>query len=439
VTAKQVLSVLAAALVSMSGRLLAQHEAHRPLPGTPLGIVEGRVGSGTTWLPDSSAHQMRRFARGTWTIDLHGAVIVHYLNQGTKRGAVEFGVTDWEMLSASRSVAGGLLRLRAMTSLEPLSLGGSGYALLLQTGGTWRHSPLHDRQHPHSAVGEASVAYERSLSADVALSLYAAPVGEPALGPVSYRHRPSASVDPTAPLSLHWQDASHQSFGVVTAGLYGRAIRIEGSAFNAREPDETHPVADFRDARLDSYAGRISWAPSGRVVASGWWGYLGAHGRLDLTTRMHRYGASVLSELPGPGGGRWTSAAIWGVNVHHHGAASHAVIHGGANGSPHQKSSSVLLESTLDVDSATSLFTRIERVEKNGEELGFLGGDLSVLYDVRAVALGVSRRVASARGAELTLGVRGTLNLVPKSLEATYGTRRPLGMVLFSQLRPRGR
>lgn len=379
---------------------------------------------------------MRRFARGAWTFDLHGAVTAHYLSQGTKRGAREFGITDWEMLSASRSLGGGRLRLRAMTSFEPLSLGGSGYALLLQTGGTWRHSPLRDRQHPHNAIGEASAAFEKALGGEAAFSLYAAPVGEPALGPVSYRHRPSATADPTAPLSLHWQDASHQSFGVVTAGVYGRTVRLEGSAFNARESDETRPIMDFRDARLDSYSGRVSWAPNGRLVASGWWGFLGAHNRLDLTTRMHRYGAALLSETRGPGGGRLASALIWGVNVHHHGAASHAVIHGGATGSPHQKSSSVLLESTLGLGSATSLFTRVERVEKNGEELGFLGGDLTVLYDVRALALGISRRVAAVRGTALALGVRGTLSLVPQSLEATYGTRRPMGLVAFMHLGP---
>jgi len=267
------------ALAFTSGRLLAQHNAHRPGAGLPLGVAEGRMGSGTAWLPDSSPHRMRRFAVGAWTMDLHGAAFAHYLNQGTNRGATEFGITDWEMLSASRAIVGGVIRVRAMTSLEPLSLGGSGYAVLLQTGGTWRHAPLRDRQHPHNATVESSASFERGIGDNLALSLYAAPVGEPALGPASFRHRPSAAADPTAPLSLHWQDASHQSFGVLTAGVYGRTVRLEGSAFHAREPDETHPLVDFRASPLESDRRRISWAPTWRPGRTGRGGHLRAAGR----------------------------------------------------------------------------------------------------------------------------------------------------------------
>ena len=52
------------------------------------------------------------------------------------------------------------------------------------------------------------------------------------------RHRPSAADDPFPPLGHHSQDALHGSHGVVTLGAYGRRLKVEGSAFNAREPDE---------------------------------------------------------------------------------------------------------------------------------------------------------------------------------------------------------
>ena len=35
---------------------------------------------------------------------------------------------------------------------------------------------------------------------------------------------------------------------------------------------------------------------------------------------------------------------------------------------------------------------RIEGVRKSGDELGFLGGDVTLLYDVRSYVLGVMRR-----------------------------------------------
>ena len=179
-----------------------------------------------------------------------------YVNQGTKSGDTQTGVTDWEMMMAKRAVSNGTLRFTLMTSIEPLTLGGSGYPLLLQTGGTYQHAFLHDRQHPHNAMMELSAAYDYPIADRVVVSVYAAAVGEPASGPVASMHRPSAESDPLARIVHHWQDASHQSFGVFTLGVNTRTLKFEASAFNPREPDEHHLFMDYRGARLDSYSGR---------------------------------------------------------------------------------------------------------------------------------------------------------------------------------------
>lgn len=432
---------LAAASLGPGTRLSAQHDmasmrSHPPPMTTALGIPMSRSGSGTSWMPDSSGLRAVMLARGSWMFMLQGAVNALYIDQRTKRGDRQVGVTDWEMLMAMRSVRGGTLRVNAMTSMEPFTLGGSGYPLLLQTGGTYRHSPLHDRQHPHSALMELTAMYERAFARDAAWFVYTGAVGEPALGPVSYMHRPSAGDDPLAPLAHHWQDANHESFGVVTAGVNTRTLRVEGSAFNPRESDEHHPVADYRGARLDSYAGRVSWAPLPSVVASSWWGYLDSHERLDPTARMHRYGASLLTSSRGIRGGRLSSTVVWSMNLHHHGATSHAILHGGPGASPHHHSSSMLAEAKLGIGTRASLFARGERVMKNGEELGFLGGDLTALYDVRTLTAGASRQLTNIGPLGLSLGARGSLNFVPASLLATYGTRRPAGFAVYGTLRP---
>lgn len=367
---------------------------------------------------------------------LQGTANALYVEQRTKRGDRQAGMTDWEMLMAMRTLGGGTLRLNAMTSMEPFTLGGNGYPLLLQTGGTFRHSPLHDRQHPHSALMELAAAYERAFTHDIAWFIYAGGVGEPALGPVSYMHRPSASDDPLAPIGHHWQDASHESFGVVTAGVNTRTLRLEGSAFNPRESDEHHPVVDFRGARLDSYSARASWAPAPTIVASSWWGYLGSHERLDPTARMHRYGASVLTTSRGIRGGQWSSGFVWAMNLHHHGATSHAILHGGPGASPHHHASSMLAETGLGIGTRTRVFARAERVMKNGEELGFLGGDLTALYDVRTYTAAVTRQLVNLGPVGVSLGVRASLNFVPASLFATYGTRTPAGFAIYGSIRP---
>jgi hypothetical protein len=283
---------------------------------------------------------------------------------------------------------------------------------------------------------ELAAMYERAFVRRAALFVYAGAVGEPALGPVSFMHRPSAENDPLSPVGHHWQDANHQTFGVVTVGVNTRTVRLEGSAFNPREPDENHQVVDYRDAKLDSYSGRVSWTPSPRMVASTWWGYLGSHERLDPTARMHRYGGSLLTSAPGMRGGAWSSALVWAMNLHHHGGNSHAILHGGPGASPHHHSSSMLAETNLGVGRRTAVFARAERVMKNGEELGFLGGDLTALYEVRVLTGGVSRQIASVGPAGFSVGARGSVNFVPVSLLATYGTRTPTGFAVYANLRP---
>ena len=85
-------------------------------------------------------------------------------------------------------------------------------------------------------------------------------VGEPALGPPAFPHRVSALPNPLSPIAHHWLDATHITFGVVTAGVYDAKWKAEMSVFNGREPDERRYDFDF--AALDSVAGRVWFLPT---------------------------------------------------------------------------------------------------------------------------------------------------------------------------------
>src|SRR6185437_9103952 len=218
----------------MPGMRAGGHDMSHGMNG-PLGLSHVRMGSGTSWMPDSSPMHA---AHRTWdglTVMLHGVAFGQYDDQGSMRGDHQLGIVDWEMLMAMRRIGAGQLHLHAMVSLEPLTLGAKGYPLLLQTGESYRGQPLHDRQHPHDAIMELAAMFQQPVSHGVALEFYGGVAGEPALGPVAFMHRPSAQSDPLAPLGHHWQDATHISFGVVTAGIYSRAVKLEGSVFNGRE------------------------------------------------------------------------------------------------------------------------------------------------------------------------------------------------------------
>jgi hypothetical protein len=345
-----------------------------------------------------------------------------YADHGSLRGDQKPGLRDWEMFQPAKALAG-KLTFRAMTSVAGL-IDHEGTPSLLQTGGAYRHGYIHDRQHPEDVVMEAAAELRLGRT-----FIYVAPVGAPALGPAPYMHRPSAAPDPTAPIGHHWQDATHVSYGVATAGLRGRGLTLEASVFNARESDFKSAWPDWSHGHLDSFSGRASYR-AGAIGVSSWWGYLKEHDPLAPAMQMHRYGASASLDR-----GRSSSLAVWGMNVHHHDGQSHLLLHGDPNASPHTRSSSLLLESTFSLGAKTALFGRTERVMKDGEELGFSGGDLTKLHEIRTIALGARRDVASVAFARLALGARGAISFLPSDLELAYGTRSPKGLDVFLQAR----
>jgi hypothetical protein len=119
---------------------------------------------------------------------------------------------------------------------------------------------------------EAAATYSHDLSPDSSLYLYVGLPGEPALGPTAFMHRLSGMDDPEAPLAHHWLDSTHVSWGVATAGYTWRGVKLEGSAFNAREPDQFH--YNMQTGSLDSYALRATLNPTANLSMQGSFGRL---------------------------------------------------------------------------------------------------------------------------------------------------------------------
>ena len=419
---------VAAALAFVAGvarLLLAQMDVQHPMTMNqgPLGIPETRMGSGTSWLPDASPMHATHVRLGGWTVMLHGEGFLQYDRQGGSRGSDQLGFINWAMAAASRPLGRGQLQLRAMLSAEPWTIGSRGYPLLVQSGEAYQGAPLHDRQHPHDLFMELAALYERPVARSLGLSLYLAPVGEPAVGPVAFPHRPSAADDPLAPISHHWQDGSHITFGVVTAGVFTRNVKLEASWFNGREPDENRTNFDYAGRRLDSYSARLTVNPGPRWSLSAWYAYLKSPEGLHPDESLHRIGAAALSTQPVGTGGTWSGALIYGAN---------AQIRTG------RLASSVLVESTVDLDGTNSLFGRVEYVRKSAEELVIPSVPPTTQYDVGALALGYLRAVGKVGGLAAGVGVRGSINFLPASFEALYGSRAPTGFAIYLRLRPAG-
>jgi len=376
-----------------------------PTPSNVLGIPDARAGSGTAWLPDSAPMHAAHFTAGRWTLMVHGIVAPLYDAQRGPRGDEQFTLINWGMLTARRPLGGGSLALRAMASADPWTVGSRGYPLLLQSGESYNGAPLVDRQHPHDLWIELAALWERPIARNLAASFYVAAVGEPAVGPPAFQHRPSAQSDPFGPLGHHWQDATHITYGAVTAGLFSQRLKVEASAFNGRESDAKRTDFDFR--KIDSYGARVAALPSPRWALSAWYAYLDTPEELHPDESIHRYGASVLTTH-----GRLNAALIWGANAELGGATSH----------------SVLVEGDFEAMRGHHLFMRVEYVQKTGEDLVVAPGT----YDLGSIVLGYLKEWGV-----FSVGVRGSVGFVPTSLETDYGSRTPPGVALYARWRPR--
>ena len=412
-------AILAAPLILAHGETesYAQHEGHDGEPG-PLGIPMTRHGSGTGWLPDDSPMSGFHFTAGGWRLMLHGNLFAGYDAQASDAGDGAFMSVNWLMPMASRDLAGGELTLRAMLSLEPLTVGDQGYPLLVQTGETFEGEPLVDRQHPHDLFMEIAGLYTREFVPGIGFQVYGGPAGEPALGPVAFPHRPSAMADPMAPITHHWLDSTHITYGLATAGLLIHFARLEGSWFNGREPDEDRYDLDLRG--FDSYAVRFSVNPhpmwSGQVSH----GYLDSPEALEPDVSIRRTTASV-GHARRLSRGRWDTTVAWGRNDPDDGPGDDAG----------------LVETAVDLGAWGVTFARGEVVRKRGHDFGMEGAMEEVALPVGAVAIGHVHPILTLGQLEARLGARGAVSFVGEALAPRYGTDTPVGGMIYLQLVPK--
>jgi hypothetical protein len=383
-----------------------------------------RDGSGTSWLPDASPMYGVMLNSGKWSYMLHGNIDVRYTKQdlGNKgsRGSDQFDAPNWFMGMAQRPVGqNGLLHFNLMLSLDRLTEGGNGYPLLFQTGESWSGVPLYDRQHPHDLFSELSASYAYAFSKNTDISLYVGYPGEPALGPVAFMHRPSAMSNPDAPISHHWADATHITFGVATIGFRFYNFKIEASSFNGKEPDENR--YNFDKPRFDSWSGRLNYNPSANWALQVSHGFIKSPEALHPDENIYRTTVSATYSLPFGDEKTFNATALWGLNKTP-----------GQNGD-----NSALLEGDLRIK-GWALYTRYEFVQKTTEELVInpaIYGD-ETIFQINAVTLGLNYDVAKIGPLNLAAGGQLTWYAAASQLNSLYG-KNPMGGEVFLRLYPR--
>ena len=153
--------------------------------------------------------------------------------------------------------------------------------------------------------------------------------------------------NPDAPIGHHWQDATHITFGVVTAGFSFGKAKIEASAFNGTEPNENR--WNFDKPRLNSFSGRLSFNPTKNWAFQISHGYLKNPEPLEPEIRiLRKTTASAIYNKMFDENHNWASTFVWGQNH--------------ANG---ESTNSILFESNYDFYK-NAVFGRVETVQKSG-------------------------------------------------------------------------
>jgi hypothetical protein len=326
------------------------------------------------------------------------------------------------MLMAQRSLYRGVFTARVMLSAEPATVTDRRYPLLFQQGETAFGIAIADGQHPHNLFMEVAALYDLKLGERTLLSFYAAPVGDPAIGPTAYGHRASALENPVGTLGHHQEDSTHISDDVLTVGLTYRVVRIEASGFHGREPNENRWI--ITQGGIDSWSSRLTIQPGKNWSGQYSFARIKSLEALFPTENQDRMTASVMYNRP-LHDGNWASTLLWG-----------------RTSSLEDRSifNSFLLESTVRFRKSNYAWTRLESAERSNELIlgenplppGFIERPIG---QVQAYSFGYDHdfnlipHIASAFGGQFT-----TYG-VPDTLKPIYGSH-PFGLALFVRLRP---
>lgn len=407
-------------------------DVHQHVDVTAPLLTPTKESSGTGWLPAATPMYGTHRPWRDWDLRFDGVAAVEFLAEPRDRHRTggddtrEAGSVNWGMAMARRNVGRGRFGIRTMFSAEPWTVSRCGPISFLATGEVCDGDTIHDRQQPHDLFMELAVDYERPLRGEWRWQVYAGLAGEPALGPPGYTHRLSARVNPMAPITHHWLDSTHVAYGVVTLGLHNQRWKVEASAFNGREPDNSRVDVDL--GAFDSFAARISFLPTERLALQ----VSGAHLRdawtdfpfpnQDPATRLT---ASAIYHVPLGTTGLWATTLAFGTN---HARELVAV------GVLDATTAAALLESSLTLADRHTFFGRAEVGGMPAHHLHAHEFSDSV-FTIGKLQGGYIRSFGAWRGVVPGIGGTAAISLIPPALAPRYSGRVAPSFGVYVSLR----
>lgn len=385
-----------------------------PMQGMYGPYLMSREASGTSWQPDSTPNEGIEEMIGGSMWMFHGFVNGIYDHQSGPRGGTKWFSNSMGMAMGQRSLGPGTLGIRGMISLDPL-MGKRGYPLLLATGETANgRTPLVDRQHPHDLFMELAATYSVKLGEAGSAFVYAGNPGEPALGPPAFMHRASGEDIPQAPITHHWLDSTHITYGVVTGGFIYERWKVEGSFFNGREPDPQR--WNINSPKFDSGAGRVSFNPTSNWSLQASFGYLKSPEELAPAVHERRVTASAIYNLPF-GDNNWATTLAWGRKMNN----------------PGHDLDGFLFESAVNLAETHTFFARFERAAED-ELFQPPSAFADRVFTVNSLSIGYIYDIPLKEHLKLGLGGLGSVDVLPGAIQSAYGGT-PVSFMAFIRLK----
>ncbi len=303
------------------------------------------------------------------------------------------------------------LSFHAVLSLEPGTIGESGYPLLFAT---YQRSDgelaLIDRYPARNFFTELACELTVSLYDDSFFFLYAGVPGNPALGPLPDQ-RIAAFYILEGALARPWLVTTDTSFGVVTVGYDWGDYLIEVSGFNGTELEK--PTWGWREPRIDSASFRFTYAPINALLAQFSIGRLRHHIQHNALTRL----TASISYTQESEYFYTQSMFAWGLD----------------KPCDRKARMSFLLESCFNIQNKHVLFGRFEHTQANEltmkREMG-LKKNANDLFSVNKVGFGYLYQFNRTYHVEWSAGISLNVDFPPASLEHVYG-RQPFSYFLF--------
>jgi len=190
--------------------------------------------------------------------------------------------------------------------------------------------------------------------------------------------------------------------------LYAK-LKLEGSVFTGREPDEQR--TNIESPKMDSWSARVSFNPTQNWALQASYGHLNSPEQLEPEVDTDRATLSAVYNRP-LAGGNWQTTLAWGRNMR----------------SPGGSTDAWLLESAVSHGRHT-LFGRAERLQ-NDELIGHTGE----IFTVGKVSLGYLYDVVATDTFKTGVGLVGSVAEVPSAIKDVYGDQ-PLSWMGFFRVR----